>query len=172
MKIVITGTQGLGSALADRFCEHTVVGVSRSNGHDIAHVRDWGSDFLDHDMIINCAYSGFDQVTVLEYFYQHWQNDSSKHIINIGSKIIDHPRSERDKDHDYWPYRLHKQTLYMAWKNMVESNCDVKLINPGAIDTSMMRNVNNVKKFDPAQLADKCYQAIMDPTVKRLDLWL
>lgn len=172
MKILITGNSGLASGIADNLLQHQVTRVSRSTGHDINHIDHWGHQFLDHDMIMNCAYDGFGQVAVLEFFYRNWKNDPAKSIINIGSRVIVYPRSEIEKDGQYWPYRLHKQTLEQAWKQMLCCQCDIKLINPGSIDTHMMQHITGIKKFHVRDLGARIVAAAFDPTIKRLDLWL
>jgi hypothetical protein len=109
---------------------------------------------------------------VLEFFYDKWKNDASKSIINIGSRVTFYPRSDIEKDQEYWPYRLHKQTLEQAWSKMLICSCDVKLINPGPINTDMMKHITDIKKFDVNHLGAKIASVIFDPTIKRLDLWL
>lgn len=172
MKILITGKSGLAAGIADNLQKHQVTLVSRSTGHDINQIKDWGHQFLDHDMIINCAYDGFGQVSVLEFFHDRWKNDPDKSIINIGSRVIIYPRSEIEKDTQYWPYRLHKQVLEQAWKQMLCCECDIKLINPGPIDTHMMQHISGIQKFDVNDLGSRIVAAAFDPTIKRLDLWL
>lgn len=172
MKILLTGSQGLALGIAKNLSAHQVISVSRRTGHNINQISVWGHQFLDCDMAINCAYDGFGQVSVLEFFYNNWKNNSSKTIINIGSSVILTPRSETEKDQEYWPYRLHKQTLEQAWTKMLTCACNIKLINPGPIDTDMMKHVIDVKKFYVDDLGAKIASAAFDPTVKRLDLWL
>ncbi len=173
MRILITGTRGLAQGLMQSLeSDHSVTCVSRSTGHDILQIEQWGQDFLEYDMVINCAYSGLGQLFVLEYFYNAWHNNEQKHIINLGSRASYYPRSEQNLDQEFWPYRLHKQTLEKAWEKMVNSACDVKLINPGPIDTDLIRNIENIKKMSVTEAADRMIKYILDPVVRRVDLWL
>jgi hypothetical protein len=55
---------------------------------------------------------------------------------------------------------------------MVNSACDVKLINPGPIDTDLIRNIENIKKMSVTEAADRMTKYILDPVVRRVDLWL
>lgn len=170
MKILITGQSGLAKALYDVHKEDTATCVSRSNGHDIAFVESWGSKFLDYDIVYNCAYHGTNQLSVLEFFYSQWKNDISKSIINIGSRVIYFPRSE-DKQ-EYWNYKIHKQTLQSAFEQMVvTAKCDIKLINPGPIDTAMIAHLS-IPKFDSTILAMQIRSFVRDKTIKRVDLWV
>lgn len=171
--ILITGTTGLAAGLAEQLgLDHIVACVSRATGHDVQEIPQWGHKFLDFDIVINCAYSEQGQLAVLEYFYNHWKDDASKCIVNIGSRATYYPRLESEQDHKFWPYRLHKQCLELAWQKMVVSECMIKLINPGPIDTDLIRHIPNIKKMSVEIAAEKCCQAIFDPLVRRLDLWL
>jgi hypothetical protein len=170
MKILITGTRGLAHALGDAYIDQSVTLVSRSGGFDIADIGRWGEEFLDYDCVFNNAYDGFSQVGVLTFFYNHWKNDPSKKIISIGSRAITHKRT--DAESGYWAYRLHKQALQQAHDSMLlDAKCDIKIINPGPIDTDMIKHLNTIK-IDPTTLALKIKNIVSDPTVKRVDLWL
>jgi hypothetical protein len=173
MNILITGNQGLAKALGEILTvEHSVTYVSRSTGHDINCVADWGVDFLDYDSVYNCAYDGLGQQQVLEYFYHHWQLHANKQIVTIGSKVITQPRIDIVQDKNYWPYRAHKQTLQAIFDSMVTTACcDMKIINPGAMDTPLIAN-QNVIKMPVDYVAKRIVDFINDPINKRLDLWV
>ena len=85
MKILITGSRGLAQQLGKVYVDQSVTLVSRSNGFDINNVDQWGIEFLDSDCVFNCAYDGFAQVKVLEFFYHNWKHNADKKIITIGS---------------------------------------------------------------------------------------
>ena len=171
-KILITGRTGLAEALTNIYSNELVTSVSKSAGHDINCIDQWGVDYLDYDSVINCAYDGFGQQLVLEYFYHHWHSDDTKQIITIGSKIITQPRIDLIRDKEYWPYRTHKQTLQSMFDCMVtDAKCDLKIINPGAIDTPMIKH-QPIPKMSTIFLADKIYNFAADHTSKRLDIWL
>lgn len=172
MKVLITGTHGLSGALKEVLSrDHHVRNVSKSSGYDINLVDSWASEFSDYDCCINCAYDGFGQLKVLESFYHMWRDHSEKMIVNIGSKVSCYARTETDKDHEYFRYRVEKQALESAFSSMSNtSRCDLKLINPGPIDTEMIRHLN-VDKLDPQWLAVEIYEFIKKPYIKRVDLW-
>ena len=170
MKILITGTQGLAQALGDVYVDHDVTLVSRSSGFDIVDIDHWGQEFLEYDCVFNNAYYGLAQVGVLEFFYNHWKNDSNKKIITIGSRAITHKRIEAESG--YWAYRLHKQALQLAHDAMLlDAKCDMKIINPGPIDTDMLKHIDTVK-MSPYDLACKIKNIVDDLSLKRVDLWL
>jgi len=170
MKILITGTKGLATALGNVYADHSVTTVSRSSGFDIKNVNAWGTEFLDYDCVFNCAYDGFAQINVLEFFYNHWKNDSNKKIITVGSRIVTYKRSESESG--YWSYRLHKQALQQAHDAMLlTAKCDMKIIHPGPIDTDMVKHITCVK-MSPVDLARTIKDIVMSDTIKRVDLWL
>lgn len=170
MKILITGTAGLAHALSTVYTDHSVTLVSRSTGHDINNINHWGHEFLDVDCVFNCAYSGFGQVSVLEFFYHHWKTNPTKQIINIGSRAITFKRL--DGDTGYWPYRQHKLALQQAVDAMLlDAQCDIKIINPGPIDTPMVAT-HQCTKFDPVDLSNRIKSIAAENTLKRVDLWL
>ena len=170
MKILITGTKGLAQELAFVYSNYTVTTVSQSTGHDILKIDQWGVDFLDYDLVFNCAYSGIGQQLVLEYFYHHWKSDSTKSIVTIGSKIITQPRA--DGSTGYWPYRTHKLSLQSMYDHMwPTAQCDLKIINPGAFDSAMVAHLD-VLKLNLYELAIRIKKYVEDPVVKRVDLWL
>lgn len=170
MKILITGFTGLSSALSKVYVDHSVTQVSRSTGFDINCVDQWGHQFLDQDCVFNCAYNGFGQLSVLEFFYSHWKTIPNKQIINIGSRCITHNRL--DADHSYWPYQQHKQSLQQAVDAMLlDAHCDIKIVNPGPIDTTMTQH-HQCPKFAPDMLAHKIRSITEDRNIKRVDLWI
>lgn len=172
MKVVITGTTGLANALYKALSpDNEVVCISRSTGQDIKLASEWCRTFADFGCCINCAYDDQGQLTVLESFYHMWQDDSSKTIINIGSKVASYARTETDKDHLYFRYRVNKQALQLAFESMCNTaRCDIKLINPGPIDTEMTSHLN-VNKLNTDTLAQQIVDIMNYPHIKRVDLW-
>jgi hypothetical protein len=170
MKILITGTKGLAQELSFVYADHDVVTVSQSTGHDILKIDEWGVDFLECDLVFNCAYSGIGQQLVLEYFHHHWKSDSTKSIVTIGSKVITQPRA--DGSTGYWPYLSHKQTLQSMHDSMwPTAHCDLKIINPGAFDSDMVAHLD-IPKISLYELAIRIKKYVEDPVTKRVDLWL
>jgi hypothetical protein len=173
MNILITGTTGLAQALKQQLeKDNNVTCVSRSTGHDIKDVLTWAPGFYHYDVCINSAYSQWSQVDVLEQFYYAWRDDASKQIVNIGSSIVDYTRIERELEYEYMNYKIHKQALQSAFYKLSKlAQCDIKLINPGAIDTAMIQHLNFAKKMTPAFVAEKIAAVMKEPSFKKVDLW-
>jgi hypothetical protein len=170
-RILITGEQGLAAALCRALHSHQVSTVSRRQGTHIKDVSQWGHEFLTHDIVINNAYDSWHQIAVLEFFAQHWQHDRSKMIVTIGSMVTDYARVEMHKDSQYWPYREHKIALQRCFQHLVsQCVCDIKLINPGPIDTDMISHLD-CAKMDPDWLALIIKDIMQQPAIKRIDLW-
>jgi len=174
MNILITGSSGLASALEQELKRSNLVTcVSRSTGHNIKNVLDWAPNFYHYDVCINCAYDQWAQVDVLEQFFYAWKDDPTKQIINLGSSIVDYTRIEREKDYEYMAYKNHKQALQSAFCKLVKlACCDIKLINPGAIDTNMIQHLNFANKMSTEFVAKKITAIMKEPTFKKVDLWL
>jgi hypothetical protein len=172
MKILITGRQGLSQELAKVYSDHDTHCVSRSTGYNITEIANWARDFLDFDLVFNCAYDGRGQEQVLEHFFQHWQHQPDRCIVSIGSRIITQPRSEILQDHMYWPYRQHKQNLQNMHDHMLATAlCDLKIINPGPFNSAMSMHIA-ATKMNIIDLAHRIRKVVEDPTIKRIDLWL
>jgi short-subunit dehydrogenase len=174
MNIVITGSRGLAKELHNQLCqEHTVICVDRSTGHDIINVEAWAKEFYHYDVCINSAYSKWSQVDVLEQFYCMWKDFPKRQIVNIGSSVSDYSRVETPKEHEYMEYRLHKQALQSAFSKLVkQTQCDIKLINPGAINTDMIKHLNIDNKMSVTVAAKQIIKIMQDTMIKRVDLWL
>lgn len=170
-KVLITGTGGLCAALARAYSDCEVYCSSRSRQENLEHIDTWGHQHLDCDMVFNCAHSNFGQITVLKYFSDHWKNDSTKTIVNIGSIVADYPRSEVSKERDFFEYRYSKQSLQKAFSDIAKTySCDLRLINPGPIDTDMTRHIH-CAKIDPMQCAITIRKTIEETNFKRIDFW-
>jgi hypothetical protein len=173
MNIVITGSQGLSNSLGKLLAEnHNVFYAGRNNGYDIVNVAQWAEKFYNYDVCINCAYYKWSQCDVLEQFYNMWKDDSGKQIINIGSSIVDYSRLESAKEHEYLDYKIHKQALQLTFHKLVKlANCDIKLINPGAIESDRIKHINT-NKMNVVFLAERILTIMQEPAYRKVDLWL
>jgi short-subunit dehydrogenase involved in D-alanine esterification of teichoic acids len=130
MKIAITGhTRGIGKALADAYAAqgHEIVGLSKSQGHDIN--RPWTLVPLIEpcDVFINNAQDGFAQTNLLFEVWDKWQNNTNKKIINIGAKMSQEPLCTVP---GIWMtrYRVHKTALDEAIKQLRHQSPFPKII--------------------------------------------
>ena len=167
MKIAITGSRGIARSLQQAFQEHDVCLLSRSTGHDINCVDTWGTEYLDRDVLINCAYDKWAQIQVLEFFYTQWRENPTKAIVTVGSRVVSYRQ-----DQHYWSYQMHKQALQLAHDTMQSTaRCRMLIVNPGPTDTDMVRH-RDIPKLCPDVVAEKIKTALADPLTRRLDIWL
>jgi|688.fasta_scaffold104633_3 NAD(P)-dependent dehydrogenase (short-subunit alcohol dehydrogenase family) len=174
MKIGITGhSRGLGLALANKLsANNQIIGFSRSNGYNIAHVHEIIKDALDCDMFINNAYNNYYQSDLLLYLFRLWQDNPNKSIVNIGSTVTTYPRIETEIDHLPWAYRDHKIALERLFRHLVKQThkCHMLLVAPGAIDTDMIAHHNGIKA-SADQVADIIIDAISKPLIKEITIY-
>lgn len=172
MKILITGSGGISEALSEAFSSHDVYCSSRSQNQSPGDIEIWGINFLNFDMVFNCAYNENDQVKVLKFFYNNWKNNNSKTIINIGSIVADYPRAEVSRERDFFEYRYYKQALQQAFSDVVKSSqCDIRLYNPGPVETRMTSNLNCVK-MTAQECAGIIKETLNNKKIKRIDFWI
>ncbi len=172
MKIAITGhSQGIGLAIANQLIHHDIIGLSRTNGYDIANISQIIDAVRDCDVFINNAYCDYCQTKLLSALYLEWQ-DLNKIIINIGSAITVYPRTEVALNDQPWPYREHKISLEkefrkLAWQG---TNCRLALINPGATDTNMMQ-AHICIKLNPIEIAKAVELVLTNPYIKEMTVY-
>jgi NAD(P)-dependent dehydrogenase (short-subunit alcohol dehydrogenase family) len=169
MKIAITGhTRGIGKAIVENLKGNEIIGLSSSNGYDIADIDKIVSMAKDADIFINNAYKDYYQKDLLLAFYELWK-DTNKMIISIGSIVTDYPRIERELDSQPWPYRDHKRALRDTFRTLIKQphNCRMALVNPGATDTDMIKH-HNVAKMNPVEVARAVRYVMYNSFVKEL----
>jgi hypothetical protein len=92
MKYAITGhTAGIGKKLYERLSPD-VIGFSLSKGYNITNINDRRriiEESKDCDVFINNATAGFGQTFLFLELFQAWQDDPTKTIINVGSRIAE-----------------------------------------------------------------------------------
>ena len=92
MRHSITGhTAGIGKKLYEKLSPNAI-GFSLSSGYDITKIDDRKriiAESQECDVFINNATAGFGQTLLFLELFQEWQNDSTKTIINVGSRIAE-----------------------------------------------------------------------------------
>lgn len=171
MNIAITGhTSGIGSACLNLF---SGVGYSRKTGWDIANTDNLIKELVekDYDIVINNAYLENYQSKLLEKLFLEWKNQP-KIIISIGSYIIDYPPIECDKHKEGWSYRDHKKDLAQVFRRLAKqpSTCRLGLINPGPVDTPMIKHLDT-EKMHPCKVASAINLMIENPYLKEVTLY-
>jgi NAD(P)-dependent dehydrogenase (short-subunit alcohol dehydrogenase family) len=139
MKIAITGhTRGIGKALAEVYAAqgHEIVGLSKSQGHDINRPETLVPIIEPCDVFINNAQDGFAQTQLLFEVWDKWQNNYNKKIINIGAKMSQEPLCTVP---GVWMtrYRVQKTTMDEAIRQLRHQAPFPKIIcvHPGGVAT-------------------------------------
>lgn len=151
MKIAITGhTRGIGKALAKQYASlgHEVIGISRSNGFNIANTQSI-LDVVEHcDVFINNANSGFSQTDLLFAVHNMWKAIPNKTIIVISSMITTMPISNKT-DISAIKYRTEKIALEDAYRQLFFSLDWPKmcLVKPGAVATQVGQELDAPHRY-------------------------
>lgn len=172
MKIAITGhSRGIGLAITNQLTQHDIIGLSRTNGYDIANISQIIDAVRDCDVFINNAYSDYCQTELLSALYSEWQ-DLNKVIINIGSAITVYPRTELALNDQPWPYRDHKISLEKEFRKLSwqGNTCKLALVNPGATDTDMMQSHNCIK-LNPIEIAKAVELVLNNVYIKEITIY-
>ena len=153
-KIVITGhTSGIGKQLVYRLktAGYEVLGLSRSNGFDLADTNNVIEKILDFDpdVLFNNAYHPFGQLTLLTHLHKLWEG-RQKVIINTGSVsayVPNYPnkqyKSAKLAQRDY----IIRESFFYPHKNM----CRLHNVSFGFVNTKMVANSPNF--ISPAEAA-------------------
>lgn len=157
--IAITGhTSGIGLGLLSKFQSesHTVIGFSRSNGHDLKN-----NDTIDNiinsletneiDTIVINAHWRFSQVNLLYRVADIWNNREDKTIITISSNSGDGKRNHAHQ------YAVEKTALDKA-SNQIAGFHSARILNvrPGYVDTPRVQGVKN-QKIPVDRIADTIF---------------
>lgn len=139
MKIAITGhTKGIGKACVDLF-DHECIGFSRSNGFDIdKSITSIVRASKDCDVFINNAFNYHSQIKMFQEMFNAWKNDSTKTIINVGSRTKYYPVGGTNSP----DYTREKRALHDVVESALfysKKKCRVITINPGYVDTEMTK---------------------------------
>ena len=155
MKVGVTGhTSGIGKAIYSRY-HSNAFGFSRFNGYDIGKDK-WKiiQDSKHCDVFINNAQDGFAQTELL---YALSKNFKGK-IINIGSTAKDWTNGFKKN----YKYSVEKVTLNTANDQLFWAGVDTCVINPGHVDTPMIRKFDT-KKINPEYVVDVIEWIILQP---------
>lgn len=144
MNIAITGhTAGIGQALATQYEKlgHTIVGLSRREGHNIRNIPKICDLIEDCDMFVNNAQAGYSQTELLFEMARRWAG-TKKHMVVISTMMTQHPVSQLpslEMDH----YRVQKIALEEAVRQIRYRNIGLRLtlVRPGNIATSADKTV-------------------------------
>ena len=135
MKIAITGhKKGIGQAFAKQLEQrnHTIIGISRSDGENIRRVKHTASLIESCDLFINNAISQYAQTELFFEVWQRWKGQR-KWIWNIGSIVSILPKVPEEQAE----YRIQKVALDESSKQLqnLSSWPKITVIRPGHINT-------------------------------------
>ena len=155
MNIAITGhSAGIGAALTKAYESrgHTVIGLSRSNGHNIRNTTKICDQIESCDVFVNNAQAGYSQTELLFEMSQRWAN-TKKHIIVVSTMMTQYatsPLPGLDMDH----YRMQKITLEQSVHQLRQRNLWIRytIVRPGDIATTIDKIVP--PSADPNNWAD------------------
>lgn len=157
--IAITGhTAGIGKAFAERFSAdgHTVVGLSKREGHNIRNIPKIANHIIQCDMWINNAQAGYAQTELLFEVAKHWKNQGPKMIWTIGTMMTEEqklPEITGLTSFEIAEYRTQKRALNDAIKTVrsIAPNIKHVIIRPGNVATQPQwpngANVNEWANF-------------------------
>ena len=147
MKIAITGTTGLAKAIAGALQDHTIQ-TPRVEDITMNGLYWYGFDYdnPNHvDVLINHAHRGFRQTEILMHAYEAWKKDSTKYIINIGSRAYQ-PNISKG-----YMYATQKASLNHLANNLVynsDKQCRITTINLGLLNDKDLPSVTHDEVAD------------------------
>lgn len=145
MIIALTGhTKGLGAEIFKHFAiNHSVLGFSRSNGHDIKSPADRKKILQaseDADVLINLVHNYYHQTDLLFEFYKEWQ-DKHKLILNISSVVVTDDSWGQDRL-DFIEYKNQKRALESMAGYLSNRKATVKIENYRISEINFATDVN------------------------------
>ena len=127
-RVVVTGSTKLAKVIADTFSATPVNGQP----HTVDCVRvEQPIDWNEYDIFVNHAHVGFCQAELLWSAYQAWNDDSTKHIINISS------RAAKPNISKGYLYASQKAALNHLSDNLVynsDKKCRITTLNLGMLE--------------------------------------
>jgi hypothetical protein len=141
--IAITGhTAGIGQAFAARLRNdgHTIIGLSKRDGHNIRNIPKIAEKIFPCDMWINNAQAGYAQTELLFKVVNNWKNQTNKIIWSVGTVMSRDQLFPTVEGLDFITlaeYRNQKRALIDAIDTSRLLFPEIKhcLIHPGAVAT-------------------------------------
>ena len=166
-KIAIIGhTKGIGKAIADLYKSknYTVIGLSRSNGHDIVTEQDKILEQIDGcGLVVINAHAGRGQLNLLKRIYGRHAFDRMKVAVITST-------SGTDEGQDYNEFKVWNKFEYVQYceikkelmeyitelqEELLEKPLSVYDICPDVVDTDMTKGLwENLPKLTAEEVAD------------------
>lgn len=177
MKIAITGhSKGIGKALFNHciYKGHTCIGYSRSNGFDINEQYNIiARESKQCDVFVNNAFDYGGQINMFKSMYNAWKDDSTKTIVNVGSRTKYYPvGGTRSPD-----YTREKRALNDEVNSAIlysNKKCRIININPGYVETDMTKD-RDVPKLSALKIAETILWCLDQPQtveIGEISIWV
>jgi NAD(P)-dependent dehydrogenase (short-subunit alcohol dehydrogenase family) len=167
---VIGHTRGIGKAIADLYKAKgfEVVGMSRSNGHDISNEQEKIVDAVKNcALVVINAHAGRSQLNLLKKMYARYHNDSKKIAVITSTSGTPEGKDDDLVDNDYQKYCDDKRELigYIAQlqEDLLPRAMSVYDVCPDVVDTAMTKGLwTTLPKLgagEVAQAVSYCFES-------------
>lgn len=167
---IIGHTRGIGKAIADLYRSkgYDVIGMSRSNGFDIAKDQDnIVGEIKDCEMVVINAHNGRSQLTLLKNIYSKYHDDHKKVAVITSTSGTPEGKDEHLADEQYRKYCDDKQELIGYIKQLQEDllfrAMSVYDVCPDVVDTAMTKDLwttlPKLKPTEVAQAVSYCFES-------------
>ena len=158
---IIGHTRGIGKAIADLYRNkgYDVIGMSRSNGHDMTNEQEKIMDAVqDCGFVVINAYAGRSQLNLLKNMYGRYNNDSKKIAVITSTSGTPEGKDENFDDMDYKQYCADKKELIEYIKQLQQDLLYRKMsvydVCPDVVDTDMTKGLwTTLPKLSPMEVA-------------------
>ena len=170
-KIAIIGhTKGIGKAIADLYRKknYRVVGLSRSNGYDLATNQEAIiTKIADCDLVVVNAYAGTGQYQLLKRIYSSFHHHYKKIAVITSTSGTPEGKDEDNYGADYNEYCWHKEHLIQYVSDLQEDLFTKPLsvydICPDVVDTDMIKgmweSLPKLKTNEVAEAVRYCFES-------------
>jgi NAD(P)-dependent dehydrogenase (short-subunit alcohol dehydrogenase family) len=158
---VIGHTRGIGKSIADLYKAKgfEVIGMSRSNGHDMSKEQEKIVDSVKNcALVVINAHAGRSQLNLLKKMYARYHNDSKKIVVITSTSGTPEGKDEDLVDKDYQQYCDDKKELIEYIKQLQQDLLYRKMsvydVCPDVVDTNMTKGLwTTLPKLSPEEVA-------------------
>ena len=170
-KIAIIGhTKGIGKAISDLYKskKYTVVGLSRSNGYDLATAQEKIMEQIeDCGLVVINAHDGKGQLNLLKRIYGRHHFDSMKVAVITSTSGTEQGKDSDIEDKEYVKYCGIKKELieYIGelQEELVTKPLSVYDVCPDVVDTDMIKglwqDLPKLKTLEVAEAVRYCFES-------------
>ena len=170
-KIAVIGhTKGIGKAISNlyKLKNHEVIGLSRSNGHDIIHDQDKIMEKIeDCQLVVVNAHAGRGQLNLLKRIYSRHSFDKMKVAVITSTSGTEQGKDYDIDDEEYLQYCDLKKELieYISdlQEELVIRPLSVYDVCPDVVDTDMIKDLwkdlPKLKAEEVAEAVRMCFES-------------